>query len=151
MTDCKCFFTIDLLKGYWQLLQDLESSNVYTIVTPFGKYSSTRVVQGAVNAPAHFQAEMTNLLRDLIAAREALSNWVDDLLGGGRGERLIDAQRDLLRLFCAICELLDSVHLRASAEKLVLYADRVQWFGLILSKDGISHTDDRISVRDAPE
>jgi hypothetical protein len=146
LAGCSCFFTADLLKGFWQIEQDEEAQHVYTIVTPFGKFASRRMLQGDVNAPAHFQAILTRLMEPFYLENAPAGNWVDDLIGGGRGASLEVAQMALIELFDRFCTLLSSICLRASADKLVLCARSVKWFGLIIDKDGVSHDPARIEA-----
>ena len=51
-----------------------EAQEVFTIVTPDGLFTPTRVPQGVLNATSYFQGVMTDLLRGLDC-----KVWVDDV------------------------------------------------------------------------
>ena len=61
----KCFGKLDLLQGYWQMPFAPEAQEVFTIVTPDGLFTPTRVPQGVLNATSYCQGVMTDLLRGL--------------------------------------------------------------------------------------
>ena len=66
---------MDLLKGYWQMPLAEEAREIFTITTPLGLFTPTRVPQGVLNATiAYFQGVMTELL---VGIRCKI--WVDDV------------------------------------------------------------------------
>ena len=52
------FATLDLLQGYWQCPLAAEAQEIFTIATPQGLFTPTRVPQGVLNATAYFQATL---------------------------------------------------------------------------------------------
>ena len=50
------------LQGYWQMPLAEEAREIFTITTPLGLFTPTRVPQGVLNATAYFQGVMTELL-----------------------------------------------------------------------------------------
>ena len=62
--------------GYYTLRLDLTTSDMCTIIFPWGKYSYQRLPMGASNAPDVFQAKMGTLFQDL----EYVRAYIDDLL-----------------------------------------------------------------------
>lgn len=77
-SQAKLFSTLDLASGFWQIPMDSDTKHKSAFVTPSGVYQWKRMPFGLVNAPASFQALMTQVLRGL--------NWktclvyVDDIL-----------------------------------------------------------------------
>ena len=65
LLEAKCFGKLDLVKGYGQMPFPPEAQEVFTIVTPDGLFTPTRVPQGLLNATSYFQGVMTDLLRGL--------------------------------------------------------------------------------------
>ena len=51
-----------------------EAQEVFTIITPDGLFTPTRVPQGVLKATSYFQGVMTDLLRGLDCKA-----WVDDV------------------------------------------------------------------------
>ena len=69
-----CFGKLDLLQGYWQMPLAPEAQEVFTIVTPHGLSTLTRVPQGVLNATSYFQHVMTVFLSGVDC-----KVWVDDV------------------------------------------------------------------------
>ena len=61
----KCLGKLDMPQGYWQMPVAAEAQEVFTIATPEGLFSPTRVSQGISNTTAYFQRVMTELLAGL--------------------------------------------------------------------------------------
>ncbi|CAM9128588.1 unnamed protein product [Sphacelaria rigidula] len=55
----QCFGKLDLLQGYSQMSLAPEAQEIFTIVTPDGLLTPTRVPQGVLNATASFQGVLT--------------------------------------------------------------------------------------------
>ena len=47
-----CFGKHEMLEGYWQIPLAAEAQEVFTIATPEGLFTPTRVPQGVLNATA---------------------------------------------------------------------------------------------------
>ena len=69
------FWELDMLQGYWQMKLAAEAQELFTIATPEGLFTPTRVPQGVLNATAYFQGVMTELL-----AGSNCKFWVDDIV-----------------------------------------------------------------------
>ena len=67
---------LDLNMGYYTLRLSLATSEMCTIIFPWGKYSYQRLPMGASNAPDVFQAKMGTLFQAL----EYVRAYLDDLL-----------------------------------------------------------------------
>ena len=70
-----CCGKLDMLQRYWQTPLAAEAQEVFTIATPEGRFTSTRVLHGVLNATAYFQGMMTELVAGLNC-----KVWVDDLV-----------------------------------------------------------------------
>ena len=68
------FDKLDLLQGYWQMPLAEEARESFTITTPLGLFTPTRVAQGVLNATTYFQGVMTELLVGI-----KCKIWVDDV------------------------------------------------------------------------
>ena len=107
----KCFWKLDLLQGYWQMPLAPEEQEVFTIVTPHGLFTPTRVPQVVLNATSYFQRVMTDLLRGLDC-----KVWVDDVFYFAE---------DTISLLCLLDEILgrlESVGLFVAAHKCTFFA-----------------------------
>ncbi|CAN0182786.1 unnamed protein product [Scytosiphon promiscuus] len=122
----KYFGKLDLLQGYWQMPLAPEAQEIFTIATPEGLFTPTRVPQGVLNATAYFQGVMTDLLRGLDC-----KVWVDDVL------YYADTEEALLRLLDEILGRLERVGLFVAAHKCNIFAREMKWCGKVYS-NGVS-------------
>lgn len=72
------FTTLDLAKGYHQILVKKEDREKTAFVTPHGLYEFIRMPFGLKNAPATFQRLMNDILRDFI--NKTCVVYLDDIL-----------------------------------------------------------------------
>lgn len=54
LSAARFYGSLDMLQGYWQLPLSPEVQDIFTIATPDGLYTPTRVPQGLLNATLFF-------------------------------------------------------------------------------------------------
>ena len=113
-----CFGKLDLLQGYWQMPLAPEVQEVFTVVTPDGLFTPTRVPQGVLNATSYCQRVMTDLLRGLDC-----NVWVDDVF------YFVEDEISLLCLLDEILGRLESVGFFVAAHKCTFFARELVWRG----------------------
>ena len=59
------FYTMDCLQGYWRCPLVGETRGYFTFVTGDGLFTTTRVLQGVINATSYFQGMMIEVLGNL--------------------------------------------------------------------------------------
>ena len=75
----KCFATLDLHKGFWQLPLAPESQEVLSFRTDKGIYTPRRVPQGAaVDSALFFQQQMKIIFQDALGSYVLI--WIDDIM-----------------------------------------------------------------------
>eukprot|EP00180_Rhodochaete_pulchella_P003330 Plantae.Rhodophyta-Rhodochaete_pulchella.ctg5579.p2 GENE.Plantae.Rhodophyta-Rhodochaete_pulchella.ctg5579~~Plantae.Rhodophyta-Rhodochaete_pulchella.ctg5579.p2 ORF type:complete len:226 (-),score=18.00 Plantae.Rhodophyta-Rhodochaete_pulchella.ctg5579:1095-1772(-) len=70
------FASLDFNNEYWQIAVDRDSAAFQSILTPDGVYTPTRVIEGARNAVAHFQAVISEVFKNMPNVKQ----WIDDLM-----------------------------------------------------------------------
>ena len=105
-----------------------DAREIFTIVTPQGLFTPTRVPQGALNATAYFQGVMSELL-----IRLKCKIWVDDSIVFGK------IKDDLYDTLNTILERLERVGLFAAAHKCTFFAREIIWCGKVYSRGRVSH------------
>ena len=110
-----------------------EAQEVFTIVTPDGLFTPTRVPQGVLNATSYFQGVMTDLLCGLDC-----KVWVDDVF------YFAEDETSLLCLLDEILGRLESVGLFVAAHKCTFFARELVWCGKVYSDSVVSHDPARI-------
>ena len=74
MSGATVFSKLDASNGYWQIAVDLESSDLLTFNTPFGRYNFLRVPFGIKSASEVFQKAIAEIVEGL----EGVQNMQDD-------------------------------------------------------------------------
>ncbi|OWZ04566.1 hypothetical protein PHMEG_00023512, partial [Phytophthora megakarya] len=72
------FGAFDFHKGFWQMPLHPNSQEMFSFVTEDGVFTPTRVPQGASDSAVHFQAQMNEVLKDLLF--RSVLVWIDDVL-----------------------------------------------------------------------
>lgn len=128
-SQAKLFSTLDLASGFWQIPMDSDTKHKSAFVTPSGVYQWKRMPFGLVNAPASFQALMTQVLRCL--------NWknclvyVDDILV------FSNSFKEHLQHLEQIFARLTKAGLTLKPSKCAFALSSVKYLGHVLTKDGI--------------
>ena len=115
-----CFGKFDMLQGYWQMSLAAEAQEVFTIATPEGLFTLTRVLQGVLNATAYFQGMMTELLAGLNC-----KVWVDGIVWWGADKD------DLLNTLYTIFGRLKDVGLFAATHRCLFFDTEISWCGKV--------------------
>lgn len=123
------FSTLDLASGFWQIPMDPETAHKSAFVTPTGIYQWKRMPFGLVNAPASFQALMTQVLKGL--------NWktclvyVDDILVFSNSfQQHIQHLHDIFTR-------LESAGLTLKPNKCSFALKEVHYLGHVITKTGV--------------
>ena len=126
----KFFSTLDLQSGYWQVplktTQDREKS---AFLTKDGLFHFTVLPFGLCNAPATFERLMERVLRGLQWERCLL--YLDDVLVFGK-----TFQEALLNLE-TVLERFQLANLKVKPSKCHLFQSSVEYFGHLISENGI--------------
>ena len=114
LLSARSFGKLDLLQGYWQMPLAEEAREIFTITTPLGLFTPTRVPEGVLNATAYFQGVMTELLVGI-----KCKIWEDDMFF------YADTEHELLDTIDEILARLESVGLFAAAHKCTFFSREI--------------------------
>ena len=128
---------LDLNMGYYTLRLDPATSEICTIIFPWGKYSYQRLPMGACNAPDVFQAKMGTLFQDL----EYVRAYIDDLLILSNS-----TFEDHLNKVGQVLQRLQEKGLRINAPKSTFATDEIEYLGYTLTRDGIKPQTEKVSA-----
>jgi len=131
------FAKIDADNGYWQIQNDPELEDIWTIHTPFGLYTSTRLLQGGVDGVAVFQESMSHVLDSLL--RKSVLIWIDDVITFSTSPELLC--NELRKIFQRFREY----SVKINPRKTELFSTEISYCGRKISKDGIIPDDDKVS------
>lgn len=134
----RVYATVDLFKGFWQVPLAAKSREIFSIVTDFGVFTPERMMMGASDASAHFQACVTHTLGDLVG--RVVHVWIDDLLIFAQDEEA--HIRNVLR----VLRRLDSDGWKLDPSKCQLYTTQARWCGRMYSAEGVRHDPDRVEA-----
>jgi transposase InsO family protein len=132
----ECFFGVDFFRFYWQCGMDEDSRKYFSIVTPNGIYTPSRVLMGATDAVAYCQQAVEQVVGPLL--NRGAKVWLDDVLGYAKNEEeLLDRLEELLkRCF--------RYGIKMHPLKCDFFLKIVKWCGRIISGAGVGHCPDRI-------
>jgi hypothetical protein len=111
---------LDLNMGYYTIRLDPDASKICTIVFPWGKYSSLRLLMGIADSPDIFQAKMS----ELIVALAFVKTYLDDLfcITQASLEDHLDKLREVLTR-------LQEAGLKVNAQKSKFRAKETEYLG----------------------
>nr|XP_029719798.1 uncharacterized protein K02A2.6-like [Aedes albopictus] len=127
MAGGKKFTKLDLAQAYLQMEVREEDREVLTLNTHLGLYQPTRLMYGVSSAPAIFQREISQLLGDI----PGVSVFLDDIKVTGP-----DDETHLQRL-AMVLQRLEEHGLRLNVAKCEFFADRIEYCGFVIDKEGI--------------
>src|SRR5210317_758151 len=120
--------SLDLNMGYYHIELTPNSSRLYTIVFPWGKYEYLQLPMGLCNSPNIFQEKINDLMDGLDFVRA----YLDDVLIPTKNsfeEHLEQLEKVLTRL--------QSAGLKVNASKSKFCRDRLEYLGYIITREGI--------------
>ena len=128
------FSTLDLVSGYWQVELDEEAKETSAFVTRSGLWAWKVMAFGLTSAPATFERLMEKTMRGL--HWKTLLIYLDDVIVFAK-----DMDTHLQRLG-EVLKRLQQAGLKLKPSKCNLFADRVDYLGHVVSREGVS-TDPR--------
>jgi hypothetical protein len=132
------FTTLDLAKGFYQILVDEKDRPKTAFSTPQGHYEYIRMPFGLKNAPATFQRMMNHVLRDEI--NKSCVVYLDDILifSTSLQEHLVAIRK--------IFEKLRKHNLKIQVDKCKFFAKQTEYLGHTLTTEGIKPNDKKIEA-----
>jgi len=132
----KCFATIDLLSGYWQIGMTERAKQCSAFCTRRGLFQWTRMPFGLTNAPSTSCRLMENIFHDLLY--NICICYLDDInVYAATPEQLID---HLDRLFTRLRQR----GLKAKPSKCIFFKSPIEFLGHLVSADGIEPQPDKV-------
>lgn len=132
------FSTIDLAKGYHQILINNEDREKTAFVTPHGLYEFIRMPFGLKNAPATFQRLMNEILRDFI--NKICVVYLDDIL------IFSTSIQEHMKAITDIFKVLETNKLKIQIDKCNFMMKETAFLGHVITKDGLKPNPDKIST-----
>lgn len=132
------FSTIDLAKGYHQILINEEDKKKTAFVTPHGLYEFNRMPFGLKNAPATFQRLMNEILRDHI--NRTCVVYLDDIL------IFSTTLQEHVRAITEIFTILEKHNLKIQTDKCNFMKKETEFLGHILTEEGLKPNPGKIKV-----
>lgn len=141
--NARYFSTMDLLKGFNQILVDEDSIPKLTMATPWGCYSYRVMPFGIVNGPSCFSLAIYLAMHDFIDS--FVTTYIDDITVYSKSfeEHLSHIRRVLTRI--------REVNMVIKPSKCMFAREEVEVLGFIVSKDGIKPNPDNVrKIQDFP-
>ena len=138
------FSKLDAASGFWQVPLEASSQKYTTFITPFGRFMFRRMPFGISSATEIFQRKMVDLLKDL----EGVDVIVDDVLMYGATRQEHDERLN------KVLQRIKEAGLKLNEGKCEFARSELEYFGHIISKDGVKPTQERVRAlreMDPPE
>ena len=125
----KYFTALDLVRGYYQVPLDPETAECTAFSTPRNHYQFRRLCFGLKNAPAAFQREMQEVLRDFDSKQVIV--YIDDILILGR------SFEEHLQLVERVLSTLRQYGMKVKLAKCEWFKPEVAFLGHVVGRDGV--------------
>lgn len=126
---CKCYTSLDLKSGYYQINVSSSSIHKTAFVTPDGHFEFKRMPFGLCNAPSVFQRLMHTVLGKL--RFDKVICYMDDLLIA------TESVEENVRLLEEVLKVLQNNGLTINLEKCHFFQTSVSFLGYDISADGV--------------
>ena len=130
------FSSLDCDNGYWQIPLDESAYGIFSIMLPYGVFSSTRCIQGSVNGTAWFQSAMYSVFGQLIGRRLEIN--INGILAHSPD---FESHFQLLR---EVFSLARSRRVKFALHKLQLFRTETKFCGRWYSAGQLRHDPERI-------
>lgn len=130
------FTTIDLAKGFHQILVREEDRKKTAFSTPFGHYEYNRMPFGLKNAPASFQRLINSVLREYINKKCVV--YLDDIL------IFSTSLQEHIQSINQIFDKLQESNLKIQVDKCNFLCKETEYLGHILTSEGIKPNPNKI-------
>ena len=144
---CKCFTTLDLKSGYWQIKVHADSQEKTAFITHQGLFEFKVMPFGVTNAPAVFQRLMQRVLAELQneTSVKFVSVYLDDVIVFSKS--LEEHIKHLQMVF----NCLKKAGLKLNPEKCRLLCEEVEYLGHSITPCGLRPNNHNIdAVKDFP-
>lgn len=132
------FTTLDLAKGYHQIVVKEEDREKTAFITPHGLYEFVRMPFGLKNAPATFQRFMNEILRDYI--NKTCVVYLDDIL------IFSTSLQEHIKAIREIFDILERKNLKIQVDKCNFLKKETEFLGHILTDKGMKPNPDKIKI-----
>ena len=136
LSGATCFTKLDARSGYWNIKLKKESSLLTTFNTPFGRYRYLRLPFGLRSSQDEFQTKIDECFENL----SGVIAIVDDILVYGHTREEHDQN---LR---NVIERALAKGIRFNEDKLVVGVSEVEYFGNVLSSEGVKMSQSKVSA-----
>ncbi|GMF50338.1 unnamed protein product [Phytophthora fragariaefolia] len=128
----------DFHKGFWQMPLHPNNHEMFSFVAEDGVFTPTRVPQGASDSAVHFQAQMNDILKDLLF--RSMLVWIDVVL------LFAQSAGALLKNLEQFFSILRQRKLKLNEKKCKMFAKRVEWCGKLIDDEGVEHNPERLAA-----
>jgi len=123
--------------GYYTIRLDPDSSEICTIIFPWGKYSYKRLPMGIAGSPDIFQEKMS----DLMAVLDFVKTYLDDLLIISMA-----SLEDHLKKLMEVLSRLQEAGLKINADKSKFCALETEYLGYVITREGIKPQTNKVQA-----
>ena len=136
LSGAKVFSIVDAKCGYWNVVLDEESSYLTTFNSPYGRYRFKRMPFGLKMSQDIFQTRIDQTFEGC----NGVIGIADDIVVYGENEAAHDSNMHGMIKRCK------ETGLKLNPEKCFIKQDKIKFYGIICSKDGIQPDPNKVSA-----
>ncbi|XP_058456616.1 uncharacterized protein K02A2.6-like [Malaya genurostris] len=130
------FTKIDLSQAYLQLEVSADDQEILTLSTHLGLYRPTRLMYGISSAPAIWQRLMEEVLNGI----PGVTVFLDDIRVTGPNDQVhLQRLEEVMKRLC-------KYNMRINLDKCQFFADRIEYCGYLIDRDGIHKVRSKIDA-----
>ena len=129
----KFFSKVDVKEAFWHVRLDEQSSELTTMITPFGRYRWARLPFGLKVSSEIFQRKLTEALSGL----DGTFTIADDIIIAGCGDSFEEASKDNKAKLSALRERCKERRIILNAEKMEVQKSQIRFHGHLFTDKGV--------------
>ncbi|KAK3091320.1 hypothetical protein FSP39_018897 [Pinctada imbricata] len=142
LQNAKIFSKLDIKEAFWHVRLDESSSELTTMITPFGRYRWARLPFGLKVSSEIFQRKLNEALQDL----EGTFPLVDDIIIAGCGDNEEIAKQDNAAKLNQLRSRCKEQNIVLNEAKQEIALDEISFYGHKITSDGIKPSTDKVKA-----
>ena len=142
LKNAKIFSKLDVKEAFWHVRLDPDSSELTTMITPFGRYRWARLPFGLKVSSEIFQRMLTEAIQDL----DGVFPLADDIMVAGCGESFEEAERDNNDKLRNLRYRCNERNIVLNEEKQEIGLREISFHGHKITCEGVKASDDKIKA-----
>ena len=138
----KFFSKLDVKEAFWHVRLDETSSELTTMITPFGRFRWARLPFGLKVSSEIFQRKLTEALNGL----DGIFPIIDDIIIAGCGQTEEDAKSDNSSKLERLYKRCEEAHIVLNKDKMEIGLKEISFHGHKISSSGVKADENKVKA-----